>query len=378
MNAEPHLIFALDPSFGPWARGASAPGAVLAVLSGGGVRAWTSYGRAGASTAEPLTAESVFYVASVSKQFTAACVTCCEMDGLLGVDAPIRSYLPELPALFDPISVRHLLHHLGGLPHGGAGGLSASAACGEGWPEGLGLWDLIAILAKEPALLQAPGEAYAYSNCGYWLLAGAVERASGRTLRQFARQRLFEPLGMADSRFRDDPDRLERGLVLGHVAEGDAYHPIETRFHAVGDGGLLTSLEDLARWDLFWSGRSSLGQELPRRLTERGRRNDGAALSYARGVSVRSHRGLPIVSHGGSFLGYESKFVRFPEQDFSIACLANVDDLNVDALALAAADMVLGSAADWSKSDWRQTVRTDAVAFPPPVIPVSRSEDRNP
>ena len=346
----------------PWVIDGTGPGLVAAILSNGRVASWTSRGcsvEAGAT----LSPATVFYVASISKQFTAACITLCERDGLLEAGASIRRYVPELPPYFDAITVRHLLHHLAGLPHGGASGLSGSVRGENDWRDGLGLWDLVGLLALEPAPSNAPGEAYAYSNCGYWLLAAAVERISGQSFAAFARCRLFDELGMDDSRFRDDPDTPQPGLAPGHVYHDSRYRVVSTRFHGVGDGGLLTTLNDLAKWDTFWLGTSPLGPELPNLLLEQGRRNDGARLVYARGNSVREHRGERIVTHGGSFLGYQSKLVRFPDHGFSVCALANADVIDLDRLCIALADRVLGSRIDVRTPSWADTYREDVLAM---------------
>lgn len=357
------LTAAEDFDLRPWSRGETGPGVVAALLAGGEVASWSRVGRATlGAEAEPLTPRTVFYVASVSKQFTAACVTACEIDGLVDLEVSIRRYIPELPALFQPVTLRYLLHHLAGLPHGGAGGISATPAGDGDWRDGLGLWDLIGLLAQEPALLTPPGESYSYSNCGYWLLAGAVERASGESLAAFARRRLFLPLAMMETRFRDTPDLPQPGLAPGHIVQGEVYKPIVTRFHGVGDGGLLTTIEDLAKWDAFWAGASQLGGDLLPRMLQQGRRNDGAWLDYARGVSIRRHRGVPIVSHGGSFLGYRSKLVRFPEQNFSVCALSNADDVDVDGLCIALADQALAALIDRRAPSWAETFREDALA----------------
>ncbi|MGA0604278.1 serine hydrolase domain-containing protein [Caulobacter sp. KR2-114] len=345
----------------PWIGDDDRPGAVAAVLSGGQVASWTARGVEGDGSNRLLTPDTVFYVASVSKQFTAACVGLCGADGLLDVDDPARRSIPELSPAFDPVTLRHLLHHLGGLPRG-------EAAVGEAlglpadWWHGGGLWEMISVLTKVTDLPQARGVGYAYSNAGYWLLAATVARASGQRFGDFARTRLFGPLGMAATRFRDDPTVEQPGLVTGHNAQPDGgITPNHTQFHFIGDGGLLTTLSDLARWDVFWTGRSALGPDLPAWLLRAARRTDGAWLYYRRGVSVRPHRGVPIISHGGSFVGYLSKLVRFPDQDFSVACLANADDVDVDSLSLALADTVLRDVADLTAPSWADSVRDDAV-----------------
>jgi CubicO group peptidase (beta-lactamase class C family) len=348
-------------NLGPWIAGDARPGAVAAVLSGGRVVSWAGRGMEGDGSDRPLTPDTVFYIASVSKQFTAACVGLCEADGLLSVDDPVRRLIPELSPAFDPITLRHLLHHLGGLPRGQAE-VGEALGLPAAWWHGGGLWEMIAALARVTDLPQPPGEGYAYSNAGYWLLAGSVARASARTFGDFAKTRLFDPLGMAATRFRDDPTAAQPGLVIGHDAQPDGgFTPNRTPFHFIGDGGLLTTLTDLARWDVFWSDRSALGTDLPAWLLHDTQRNDGAWIYYRRGVSIRSHRGAPIVSHGGSFVGYLSKLVRFPDQDFSVACLANADDVDVDGLSLALADEVLRDVADMAAPSWAESVRDDAL-----------------
>jgi len=346
---------------GRWMPDGAGPGLVAGVLAGGAVASWTGAGRVTLGGAERVGPRTVFYVASLAKQFTAACVTACENDGLLEVDGSIRTLVPELPEPFAPISLRHLLHHLGGLPHGGAAGLSASTSRDTDWREGLGLWDMINLLGQEPRL-RRPGEAYAYSNCGYWLLAAAVERAAGEPFAAFARRRLFVPLGMNDTRFRDAPDALQPGLAPGHARRDGGYVQRFTRFHGVGDGGLLTTVEDLAKWDTFWTGASSLGDELLPRMLEQGRRDDGALLSYARGVSVGLHRGIPARSHTGGFLGYRSVLVHFPEQAFSICALSNADDVDLVGLSVDLADRALGSLMDKELPPWAEHLRHDGLA----------------
>jgi CubicO group peptidase (beta-lactamase class C family) len=156
MNADCDFSAALRLDLARWVDDGAGPGVIAAVLSGGQIRSWASRGRAGLGPdAATLTPKTVFYVASVSKQFTAACVACCEAAGRLEVGASVRRYLPELPAAFEPVALEHLLHHLGGLPDDQA--LRAAAGLsGEIW-EGCGLWDLVALLAAAPQLVRAPG-----------------------------------------------------------------------------------------------------------------------------------------------------------------------------------------------------------------------------
>ena len=160
-----------------------------------------------------------------------------------------------------------------------------------------------------------PGSRYGYSNRGYLLLAEVVAAASGAIARRLARERIFEPLGMGDTFFRDAETPLPDRALRGHFEadDGNVYEE-PARFHAVGAGGLWTTVGDLATWSANFDEDRLTGGWLPERLTTRGTLDDGTPIHYAWGLSVRAHRGLPIVSHGGNFPGWESKMVRFPTE----------------------------------------------------------------
>jgi len=344
-----------------WIGRAQEPGAIVGILQRGSVISWNAIGFATMDrTAEHLGLQSVFYVASLAKQFTGACAALAEDADMLRGQDQIRKYLPELSVAFDGVTIEQLLHHTAGTPK--ADPLAAALGLPVTWWDGRGLWDLIAVLKDAPALAAPPGLRHAYSNEGYWLLAAAIERASSVSFTSFARDRLFAPLRMYSSRFRDDPYAPQPNLVDGHAGGAGGLRKVQTHFHGVGDGGLLTNLEDLAQWDLFWSGNSALGPSIPARLRKGGCLKDGSRITYGWGVSVRLHRGLTIISHGGNYIGFLAKFVRFPDADLSVACLANRDDVNVDAIARDLADMALGDALDHMQPSWAETYREDARA----------------
>ena len=320
------------------------PGLTLLILRDGRPLAQATKGLARVADGTPLNPDTVFYVGSIAKQFVAACVALLERGGALTVTDPISTYVDGLPPWGADVRLEHLLHHTSGLH-------DAERASHMGVPtDGVPGWssdDQLAKVRGIPTLAHEPGTRYNYSNRGYVLLAKAVERAAGEPLSQLSRRRIFEPLGMSSTMFRDRPDPLPPAAARGHFEAVDGLRYQEpARFHAVGAGGLWTTAGDLARWDANLDDDRLAGGWLPERLTRVGSLNDGTPLHYALGVSVRTHRGLPIVSHGGSFPGWESKMVRFPTVRTTFICLGNTDDLDVSGLVFEAADLILAALMD--------------------------------
>ncbi len=335
---------------------ACGPGLTLLVLRDGAPFMQVTSGLARVTDGSPLTDDTVFYVGSIAKQFVAACVALLERDGAMSVQDPIARYVDDLPAWGADVRLAQLLNHTSGLH-------DAERATHMGVPtDGVPAWstdDQLAKVRALPALAHQPGTVYDYSNRGYVLLATAVERAAGESLAEVSAHRIFEPLGMAATMFRDRPDALPPSAARGHFEAIDgARYEEPARFHAVGAGGLWTTTADLARWDANFDDDRLTGGWLPDRLTRAGSLSDGTPLHYAMGVSVRTHRGLPIVSHGGSFPGWESKIVRFPTARTTFICLGNTDDLNVSGLVFDAADLLLTDQMDPTAPTAEETLRS--------------------
>ncbi len=166
--------------------------------------------------------------------------------------------------------------------------------------------------------------------------------AAAAPLASVADERIFAPLGMTDTRFRDTPGALPPRAARGHFRATDGQLHVEpARFHVVGPGGLWTTAGDLARWNANLDDDRLGGGWLAERLVTPGRLRDNTELHYAWGLSIRTHRGLPLVVHGGSFPGWEAASLRFPEHGVAVVCLANAEDLDVRAIAFRAADHVL-------------------------------------
>jgi CubicO group peptidase (beta-lactamase class C family) len=314
-------------------------GQVTAVIRAGSIESVEAAGLANAATGEPLTRESVFYVGSLAKQFVAACAALLVEEGRLDVEEPVTSHVADLPPWADEVRVRHLIHHTSGIPDRTREGPPPP-------PSGVRSYGDREVMARIRALsgpASPPGARYAYSNRGYQLLAQVIAAVADATLATFAHERLLQPLGMPNSFFRDSESPLPATAARGHFEADDGRTYVEpARFHAVGAGGLWTTADDLARWDAAFYDEGSVAT----RLTVRGSLDDGTPIHYGWGLSIRSHRGLAIQSHGGSFPGWTAKMVRFPEQRTTVLVLANGERRDVSADAFALADELLAADLD--------------------------------
>ena len=314
-------------------------GHVTAVICAGSIERVDVAGTANAETGAPLTASSVFYVGSLAKQFVAACAASFVADGALETEAPVTVYVGGLPGWANDVRVHHLIHHTSGIPDRDRGGPPPR-------PSGVRSYGNDQVMAEIRALGATsfpPGTRYAYSNRGYQLLGQVVAAVAGTSLATFAQQQLFSPLGMSDSFFRDRPTTLPEAAARGHFEANDGGTYVEpARFHAVGAGGLWTTAGDLARWDAAFYDEATVAP----RLAVRGSLDDGTPIHYGWGLSIRTHRGLPIQSHGGSFPGWTAKMVRFPAQRTTVLVLANGERRDVSAEAFEVADRLLADDLD--------------------------------
>jgi hypothetical protein len=205
--------------------------------------------------------------------------------------------------------------------------------------------DALQIITRQKALNFAPGSDWLYSNTGFFLLSIIVKRVSGKTLREFAAENIFIPLGMTHTQFRDDHTALiaNRAMAYDPKELKDGYALNVSYFEQTGDGAVHTSVEDLLKWDEnFYSGQVG-GKDFLAEIEEPGKLNSGKVLDYAKGLRIADYRGLHTVSHGGSWGGYRAELLRFPEQHFSVACLCNRGDAAPTRRAHQVADIYLGS-----------------------------------
>ncbi|UCC38750.1 MAG: serine hydrolase [Candidatus Aminicenantes bacterium] len=327
----------VDKIFAKWDKPDS-PGCALGVIKDGRLIYKRGYGMANLDYNIPITSESVFYIASTSKQFTAASIALLVDRGEISLDDDVRKYIPEIPEYGTPVTIRHLVHHTSGLRDY----LGLMALAGLSYQDYFNNDDAIQILSRQKSLNFKPGDEHLYSNSGYVAMAEIVKRVSGKSLREYAEENIFQPLGMKNTHFNDDRSLIVKNRVISYqpIAEG-GFKRFLKNFDAVGDGDLLTTVEDLYRWDQNFYNDKLGEKEFIDLLLTRGKLNNSKELGYAFGLFHGEYKGLKIISHGGGMLGFRTQMIRFPEHKFTVICLSNLANVNPTMLAQKVTDLYL-------------------------------------
>lgn len=327
------------------------PGCAVGVMRKGEIVFQRGYGMADLEQNTAITPQTAFQIASVSKQFTATAFALLEEQGKISAEDDVRKYVPELRDYGHVIRIQHLIHHTSGLrDYSNLWGLA-----GRNRSESISQAQALALLTRQRQLNFTPGEQYSYSNSGYLLLEIIVERLSGLSLAEFAERNIFATLGMNHTRYyvgdrnqtpnNDDtvPLIANRAQPYLKTTNGDGYRLVRTSYDSVGPGGVITTLEDLARWDAnFYNNKLGKGESaLIDRLLSRRPLNDGTDGNYAYGMIVERYRGVPTVLHSGGLGGYSAYLQRFPEQQVSIAVMCNEGRISVGKLTRGVADAYL-------------------------------------
>jgi CubicO group peptidase (beta-lactamase class C family) len=314
------------------------PGCAIGVIQDGEFLLRRGYGMANLELGAPLTSSSVFRIGSTSKQFTAAAIVLLAQEGKLSLDNDVRKFLPELTDFGTPVTIRQLVHHISGYRDY----LTLMMLAGLRDDDYYTDEELLAMLSRQQELNFEPGAEHLYSNSGYWILSQVVERASGKSLREYAAEKIFEPLGMDHTHFHNDHNELVPDRAYGYAPLEDGGYMISmTTLPMIGDGGVFTSVDDLFFWDQNFYDPKVGGSEFLEQMHSVGELNDGEELDYAFGLGVGTYRGLKLVSHGGAFVGFRADVIRFPDERFSVICLCNRADSNPSLLARQVADVYL-------------------------------------
>lgn len=320
------------------------PGCAIAVMQAGKMLYQQGYGMANLEYDIPITPASVFHIASISKQFTAMAVALLADQGQLDWNDDIRRYVPGLPDYGKSITLRHLVHHTGGVRDQ----WELSVLAGWRWDADLiTQGDALDFITQQTALNFLPGEQFLYSNSGCTLLVAAVEQITGQCFREFTWENIFQPLGMHNTHFHDDYQMIVKDRAYGYKTvkdeEGKEAYKISIPDYAiVGATSLLTTVADMAHWDRNFITGEVGGQRVLQDLEQRGVLNSGAQINHACGLFHGEYRGLTAVGHGGADAGYRSMYIRYPEQQLSVVVLCNHADAKPEDLANRVAEVYLG------------------------------------
>jgi CubicO group peptidase (beta-lactamase class C family) len=333
----PDSAAAVDRVFAQWTNTTS-PGCAVGVSRDGRVILTRAYGMANLEYDVRNTPTTIFEAGSVSKQFTAAAVALLAIDGKLSLEDPIRKHFPELPPYADSITIRQMLNHTSGLRDWG------TVAAAAGWPRGSRTYThahVLDIVARQRSLNYKPGAEYLYSNTNYNLAAMLVERVSGMSFAAFTKQRLFEPLGMTNTSWRDDYTRVVKNRATAYSGQGAVWRQSMPFENVYGNSSLLTTVEDMLKWNENLTNPVVGGAPFVAEMHRQGRLNNGRTITYALGLVVEDYRGVPEVNHTGATAGYRAYLARFPEQKLGVAVLCNMGSVNPGAVGHSVAEIFL-------------------------------------
>jgi len=317
---------------------AESPGFSLAVIQHGKPVFEKGYGLANLEYDISVTPQTIYHVASVSKQFTAMAVVLLEEDGKLSLEDDVHKYLPELPDYGQPVTIRQLLQHTSGIRDQ----WQTLALAGWRLDDVITQEQILRVLFRQKEVNFVPGTRHLYSNGGYTLAAEIVARVSGQSFPDFCRERIFEPLGMSHTHFHIDHRTIVRDRAYSYSQNGDGYQAEPLNYANVGATSLFTTAPDLARWlDNFREPKVG-GPRAVARLQERAVLTDGSKIGYALGLATGNHRGLRTISHSGGDAGYRSFVVWFPEQELGVVVLSGLASFDCSGTAFKVAAAVLG------------------------------------
>jgi CubicO group peptidase (beta-lactamase class C family) len=318
----------IERSFNQYAPGS--PGCQLSVSRNGELIFSKAWGMSDLERKATLSTESIIEAGSVSKQFTAAAILLLEQQGKLSIDDDVRKYVPEIPDYGNTITIRHMLHHTSGFRDWGA------VAALSGWERGTKFYtndDALEIIARQKLLNNIPGGEYIYSNSNYNLMAIIVQRVSGSSLAAFTRKYIFEPAGMTHTQWRDDPNRIVPNRAIAYSKTMVGYEIDMPNEYVYGNGGLLTTTEDLIKWSAYYqSGKLGTASLLSKQL-QTDPFNNGVVNTYAAGLIIGNVMGWKNISHGGATAGYRAYLETFPEQNLTIALLSNTSQYDIGSQA---------------------------------------------
>ncbi len=319
----------IDQLFDKWP-GNNGPGYTIGIVRNDSLIYAKGYGMANLEYAIPNKPETIYHMASVSKQFTAYCIMLLEEQGKLKLDDDIRKYLPWFPDLQKKITILHLLNHTSGIRDQ----WDLVVMSGTRMDDVITQDQIIQLLTRQQALNFEPGAEYSYSNSNFSMLAEIVKAVSGKSFRQFVDDNIFKPLGMKNSHIHDDHTEVVANRAY-------SYRPLDNvkfansvlNYANAGATSLFTNIPDMAKWVINFYNTKVGDATTLKKLTTNGILNNGSKISYAAGIVADEYNGKKRFSHNGADAGFRTAVSIFPDEKLGFIVFSNLSNANPSARA---------------------------------------------
>ena len=312
----------VDSLFSLWAK-SNSPGAAVGIFKNGELIYTQGYGMGNLEYDIPIKPNSIFHIASISKQFTDFAILLLEEEGKLSLDDDIRKHMPEIHDFGQTITIRHLMHHTSGFRDQ----WQLLAIAGWRLDDVITKDHIMKMILGQRELNFKPGSQYSYSNAGYSILARIVEKVSGQDFSEFAKERIFEPLNMDDTHVHDDHEHIVPRRTYSYFPTDNGFKNGVLSYANDGATSMFTTVEDMGKW-IDNMLHPDLGKAFVARMREKGRLNNGIQIDYGLGQSVGEYKGLAFAGHGGADAGFRSSVRWYPDHDFGIVVLSNLASFN--------------------------------------------------
>jgi CubicO group peptidase (beta-lactamase class C family) len=336
----------VDSVFAPW-NSTGSPGCTIGIIRNDSLIYAKGYGMSNLEYGIINTPETIFHMASVSKQFTAYAIVLLANEGKLGLDDDIRKYLPWFPDLKVKITIRNLLNHTSGIRDQ----WQLLAIAGTRLDDVITQQQIVKILGKQQALNFQPGEENLYSNSGFTLLAEIVKSVSGKSLRKFTDSAIFKPLGMNHTHFHDDYTEIEKNRAYSYEKEDDGHFTNSIlSYSSVGATSLFTNIDDMGKWLMNFYDTKVGNAATIAELTRKTKLNSGKELTYAEGIVNSTYRGQKVYGHNGADAGYRTCVSVFPDLKMGFIVFSNLDDFDPTARERQMMDLFIKEPATTAKT----------------------------